>query len=525
MNHQESQEPKDLPQTPEAQTPVARRNFIKGLVVSAAMVPAIPGFASTLKVSSDDELNWMPGWKVREMMVNKQLSPTEVALHFLKRIEKLDPLLHAYITVDEQYTLKEAQMAEKAIMRGEALGPLHGLPIPIKDLYMTKGMRTTRGCMVFKDNIPQVDELLVERLRKAGAVILGKSQTSEFASFPRTKTLLAGECRNPWNTNHITGASSGGSGAAVAAGMSPYAIGSDGGGSTRIPAAYNGVVGFQPSAGRIPAREPHSVQMASAGPMTIDVRDSALIIQALSGMDPRDPSAIERPAPDFLGHLHDGVKGLRIAWSKDWGHAKLDVDPRVSQAVAKAVHRFEDAGARVDNPTIVLDEDKAWEVFMTVNRFAYDRHGHFTDEQFQQLTPPNQHMLTQFSKMGKVNFEQQMAAMEKRADLQRWIDNIFAKHDLICTPTMGLVAPKVPEGEWDQPYTDSHYATRMGTPYTYICNVLGLPAISVPCGFIDGLPIGLQIIGPRFADTRVMAAAQTFSEIQPWMNKHPEMFL
>lgn len=522
MNHQDS---KDVQQNLEAKAPLARRDFIKGVLVSAAITPAIPGIARAATVGSDDELTWMPGWKVREMMANKQVSPTEVALHFLKRIEKFDPLLHAYITVDQEYTLKEAQVAEKAIMKGETLGPLHGLPISIKDLYMTKGMRTTRGCMVFKDNIPQVDELLVERLRKAGAVILGKSQTSEFATFPRTKTLLAGECRNPWNTNHITGASSGGGGAAVAAGMSPYAIGSDGGGSTRIPASYNGVVGFQPSAGRIPSREPHSVQMASAGPMTIDVRDSAIIIQALSGLDPRDPSAIERPAPDFIGHLHDGVKGLRIAWSKDWGHAKMDLDPRVSSAVAKSVKRFEEAGAYIDNPNIVLDEDKAWEVFMSVNLFAYDRAGTYTDEEFQLLTPPSQNMLTEFSKMAEINFEQKMATLEKRAELQSWMDTIFSKYDLICTPTMGLVAPQIPAGEWDQPYADSYYAARMGTPYTYICNVLGLPAISVPCGFIDGLPIGLQIIGPRFSDTRVMAAAQTFSEIQPWMNTHPKMFL
>lgn len=502
-----------------------RRTFLKGSLAAAGA--ASMGVANARTKPTAEDITWLPGYELRQLISQKVLSPVEVTGHFLDRISRLDPVIHAYITVDPDDVMKQARAAEQRVMSGEPLGPLHGLPISIKDLYNTRGLRTTQGSMIYKDFVPDHDAILVERLRQAGAIILGKTQTPEFATFPRTTTLMAGECRNPWNPDHITGASSGGSGAAVASGMSCFSIGSDGGGSTRIPACYNGVFGFQPSAGRIPMRTPRTVHMASAGPMTLYVEDAATIIQVLSGKDPRDPSAIEAEAPNFLGALDKGIKGCRIAWSRDWGVVP-DVEPRVTAAVEKAVQRFTEAGAIVDAPEIRFPDEQAWQVFLTLNETSYRRGGRlldFTPEQQAQLTPPTKQMLELVKSRPAISTEQWHDALKNRAEVMRWMSGLFADHDLICTPTLGIVAPEIPEAPWAQPYPDKYYENHISTCYTYMVNVLGLPAASVPCGFIDGLPIGLQIIGPRFADTRVFRAAQAFARLQPWMAKHPALAL
>lgn len=504
---------------------LSRRKFItNGLMLSAAA--AVPSsLASAIASTSGSELTWMPGWQLVEQIASKKLSPVDVTEHFLKRIDQIDPILRAYITVDHEGARAQAKAAEQAVMRGDKLGPLHGLPISIKDLYMTKGLRTTQGSMAYENTVPEIDELLVERLRGAGAIILGKSQTPEFATFPRTKTIMAGECVNPWNTNHVTGASSGGAAAAVAAGISCFAIASDGGGSTRIPACFNGVFGLQPSAGRIPSRIPKSVQMASAGPTTLHVRDSALMIQVMSGQDPRDPSAIEEASPDFLGELNKGIKDFKIAWSPDLGCVP-NVQPEVVKTVESAVKLFSRVGAHIDNPSLLFPDDQAWQVFLTLNETSYQRGGRLltlSPEEAAKLTPPTQKMLEMVKNSPKVTAKDQIKALELRADVQRWANNIFARYDLLCTPTLGITAPEIPAGEWDQPYTDPYYARHISTSYTYLANILGLPAASVPCGFINGLPVGLQIIGKRFDDVKVMRAAQAFAEIQPWMNKHPAL--
>lgn len=458
-------------------------------------------------------------------MRDRTVSPVELTRAILERITRYDPVIHAYITVDHAGALKQAARAEKDFMQGADLGLLHGIPISIKDLYATRGMRTTQGSRIFANFVPQVDELLVERLRNAGAIIIGKTQTPEFATFPRTKTLLADECVNPWNTARISGASSGGAAAAVAMGMSSFAIGSDGGGSTRIPAALNGVFGFQPSAGRVPMRTPVSVHMASAGPITQDVRDGAIMMQVISGRDARDPSAIDAPAPDLLSGLDTGIVGLRIGWSADWGVIPA-IDSRVLALAERATSIFASAGASVDEASITLPDAQAWPVFIGMNEYSYRRTGRllaFNDEQRALLTPPVQGMLRQIEAVGGTLFSaaDYTRLFELRRGLVQWINGVFSSFDLVCTPTVGQIAPLIPVGEWDQPYTDAYSIDHISTNYTYIANVLGLPAASVPCGLVDGMPVGLQIIGPRLADERVFRAAKTFSELMPWSDRHP----
>ncbi len=467
-------------------------------------------------------LTWMPGWELLERIKTKELSPVEVVRHYLERIERLEPDIHAYITVDGEGALKQAKAAEEAVMGGADLGPLHGLPISIKDLYNTTGLRTTMGSALFEHFVPDYDEILVERLKKAGAIIIGKTQTPEFASFDRTVTPFTEECMNPWDLKRSSGHSSGGAGAAAAAGMTPWAIGSDGGGSTRNPAAYNGVVGFQPSAGRIPMRNPVSMPSSSAGPMTLHVRDAAAIIQAIAGKDPRDPSAIEEASPDFLGELDKGISGLKIAWTGDWGVVPEE-DAAVTELVRRAVLRFSEAGAAVEEPSIVMpDEETTHKVFTFIAAIGGGRLSmweSFTAEQLKLLTPRNQAMIA-MAKDFKPDAKAMRGALEYRAILHQWMSGWFSQYDLICTPTAGRIAPIVPEDKYASPY-DGIYAERSGVNHLYIANALGLPAISVPCGFSDGMPVGMHIVGPRFSDTLVMRAAQAFSQIQPWMDRHP----
>lgn len=504
-------------------TGISRRTALKASIAAAAAgaVPtaAMAGmFKSSVPVT---DVTWMPAVQLAKLVARKKISPVEITQHFLARIDALEPKIHAYITVDTEGALAQAKQAEQQVMRGERLGPMHGLPISIKDLVMTRGLRTTYGSRLYENHIPTRDEIQVERLRAAGAIILGKTNTAEFGRYSRTRTYVGGETLNPWDTERISGASSGGSAAAVAAGISTLSIASDGGGSTRIPACFNGVFGFQPSAGRIPMRIPKKTVMSSTGPATLHVEDAALIMSVIGGPDARDPSAIARPNPDFSGLLNKGVKKARIAWTPNFGRIPT-VDSRVEFAISKAVKLFSDAGADVDMPEIYLPEN-SWEVFWMLNASATgDSLSSMTPAQFEQLTPPLKKLFDRINASPPLTPENEMAALEQRAGLKRWADSIFETYDFICSPTINMVAPKIPD-DWQQPYEHPLFATQISTPFTHIANVLGLPAASVPCGFVDGMPIGLQIISRRFNDVQVLQAAKTFARLQPWMDQHPAM--
>lgn len=503
---------------------ITRRRLLKaGLALTALNTSLSNG--ETIDKNTDqppvDDFTWMSGVQLAGMIANKQVSPVEVTEHFLQRIASIDPLIHAYITVDAEGALAQAKKAERAVMRGEPLGPMHGLPISIKDLVMTRDIRTTYGSLVYKDHFPEYDEIQVERLRAAGAIFLGKTNTSEFGKFSRTRTLVAGETLNPWQIGRISGASSGGSGAAVAAGISTLAIASDGGGSTRIPCCFNGVFGLQPSAGRIPMRIPKKVVMSSTGPATLHVEDAALIMSVIGGPDPRDPSAIEVANPDFLTTLNGGIKGKKIAWTPDFGRIPV-IDKRVVEKIEKAVNQFTLAGATVDLPRLAMPEN-TWEVFWALNASATgDKLAKMSSDDFDLLSPPLKSLFEKIQSFPPMTEEREMAALVERAKLQNWVDSVFAEYDLICSPVTNMIAPKIPDG-WEQPYSHPLFAEQISTPFTHIANVLGLPAASIPCGFVDGMPVGMQVIARRFNDVSVLQAAEVFSQLKPWMHQHPRL--
>src|SRR5215210_7765832 len=297
---------------------------------------------------NDVELAFTPATELRQLVRTKQISPVEIVETVLRRIEHVNPVVNAYVTVVADQAMDAARAAEAAVQRGDELRPLHGIPVSLKDLTTTAAIRTTYGSKLFADNVPPVDALEVTRLRAAGAVVLGKTNTPEFAAGPNTLNALFGATRNPWNLERSAGGSSGGSAVALACGLTPLANGGDLGGSLRIPASLCGVVGFRPSPGRVPMYPSSwtSESFLLVGPMARTVRDVGLMLSVTAGPDDRVPISLDEPGAVFEDAAEGGVRGLRVAWSPDLGISR--VDPEVARIVEAACRRFEDAGCSIE---------------------------------------------------------------------------------------------------------------------------------------------------------------------------------
>ena len=365
----------------------------------------------------DEELAYMPATEMRRLIVDKQVSPVEVTELYLRRIERLDPQLNSFLTVSADEAMRSARVAEQAVVSGESLGLLHGLPVSIKDLEMTRGMRTTGGSLIFKDRVPDEDSIVVERVRNAGAVILGKTNTPEFGLLGRTENRLGGPCRNPWNLARTSGGSSGGAAAAIAVGLCVLATGSDGGGSIRIPSSFCGIYGIKPTQGRVPHYSGGAAPVVTnlfsqSGPMTRTVRDSALLLQVLAGPDSRDRGSFRNVPDNYLAAVDRGVKGLRIAWSPDFGYASID--PEVHEVVESAARSFQDLGCLVDEIELKLDApfDAFWELFCSISSARYPN---VLDQHSEELTD-----------YGRETFE--LGARSTGADFARSLGRV----DVLC---------------------------------------------------------------------------------------------
>src|SRR5947208_765348 len=298
---------------------------------------------------SDERLCWTPATELAALIRKKKVSPVEVLDTVLERIERLNPKLNAFVTLTDEQARREAKAAERALSKkGARLGPLHGVPFSVKDLVITKGVRTTFGTPLYRDNVPSEDAPMVERLKAAGAIMLGKTNTPTFGWIGATHNLLFGPTRNPWNLGRTPGGSSGGASAAAAAGLGPLHVGTDGGGSIRIPASFAGIYGLKASFGRIPAYPPSGAwSLSHIGPMTRTVADAALMLQVAAGPDERDQTSLPAAPVDYVKALAGGVKGLRVAWSADLGFADV-VDPEVRDLCAKGASAFREVGCRVE---------------------------------------------------------------------------------------------------------------------------------------------------------------------------------
>ena len=471
----------------------------------------------------DENLAFAPAYEQAALIASKQVSPVELAAMYFERIERLDSRLNAYLTLTRDEAMAAARAAEDAVTRGDALGPLHGVPISIKDLQMTKGVRTTMGSLAYKDQIPDADSAVVERVRASGAVMLGKTNTPEFGLLGANENRLGEECRNPWDTARTSGASSGGAGAAVAAGLCALGTGGDGGGSIRIPASFCGIYGIKPTQGRVssfsgvPPAAPTGNLLSQQGPMSRTVRDSAILLQALAGYDGRDVSSLRAPVPDFVGALDRDISGLRIAWSADYGYA--GVDPEVIEISAAAARVFEGLGCSVDESDLALEEAfETWWVFFSANVAATQ--GHLLDDPADPLSWYGRMAIEDGARTSAADFARALGGRDRM--ISQFAD-VFDDYDLLLSPTMATTA--FPVGEYPEEVAGKRNATRRGwgfLPFTHPINTIGHPAASVPCGFsADGLPVGLHIVGRKGDEATVLAASAAFERAAPWAGRRP----
>ena len=463
----------------------------------------------------DRELAHIPALELKELIATKQVSPVEVTELYYRRIEELDPQLNSYLTLDQDAAMATAREAEAAVQRGDELGPLHGLPISIKDLELSKGIRTTGGSLIYKGRIPEEDSVVVERVRQAGAIVLGKTNTPEFGLLGRTENRLGDPCGNPWDPTRTAGGSSGGAAASVIAGLTSLATGSDGGGSTRIPASFCGAYGIKPTQGRIPMYGGAAAVKAGnffsqSGPITRTVRDSAMLFQVLSGYDARDASALRDPNDDYLAAADKGVKGLRIAWSPDYGYAP--VDPEVKEMVGKAARVFEELGCSVEETDLALDSpfDWWWKLFGGV---VLARYGSVFEEHRDQLADYSVECFEVGAEATGADVFRSLGQMDL---LKAQFDDLFEKYDLLISPT--LAVPAFPHGKPPTEIGGKPVHWFWGyLPFTYPINAIGHCAVSIPCGFSsEGLPIGMHIVGRRLAESTLIAASAAFEEARPW---------
>jgi aspartyl-tRNA(Asn)/glutamyl-tRNA(Gln) amidotransferase subunit A len=441
----------------------------------------------------------------------RELSPVAITELLLARIEQHDAQLRSFITVMADSARHAARAAEAAIQAGNYLGPLHGIPIAIKDLYATRGVRTTFGSPLFAEWIPDYDAAVVERLKRAGAVLIGKANLHELAFGTTSANPHYGAVNNPWNLQCHAGGSSGGSAAAVAAGLAFGALGSDTGASIRQPAACCGIVGLKPTYGRVSkfGALPLSWSMDHAGPMTRTVTDAALMLQVLAGDDSRDPGCVSHPVPDYTAQLDGGVRGKKIGVAREFFFAECD--PDVVSAVEAALDVFRDLGATVEDLT--LPDMQAARAAGTVILFSEAAAYHAAD--LRQRPHAFSDEVRALLEMGSFYTAiQYVQAQRLRRQLTTETCRALAAYDAMVMPTSPIPATPL------NPDPPGHAALRPRNTLPF--DLISLPAISVPCGFTRaGLPVGLQIVGKAFDEAGVLRVARAYEQATAWRTHHP----
>ncbi len=459
--------------------------------------------------SSADLCAW-PAADLARSIAARELSATEVMEAHLARIDRVNPAVNAIVTLLPDEARRGAEAADAAVARGDALGPLHGLPVAHKDLTWTKGIRTTFGCRAFEHFVPDEDALIVERLRSAGAITVGKTNTPELGAGSQTFNAVFGATRNPYDTTKTCGGSSGGAAAALATGMLPIADGSDLGGSLRNPAGFCNVVGFRPSPGRVPIWPSQAAwfPMGVQGPMARNVSDVALMLSAIAGPDPRAPISLPEPGTVFGPPLDREMDGIRVAWSRDL--AGLPVDPRVTAVIEAERGTFERLGCAVEDDE--PDMSGVDEVFRVWRAWYFEAcYGTLLDEHRELLKDTVIWNIEEGRRLSGPRLGDAARAWSALLDRVR---RFFERFDFLVLPVS-----QVPPFDVDQPYVTEIDGVAMKTYLDWMSScahisVLGLPAISVPCGFTDdGLPVGVQIVGRQHDDLGVLRLAHAFEQV------------
>jgi aspartyl-tRNA(Asn)/glutamyl-tRNA(Gln) amidotransferase subunit A len=466
--------------------------------------------------SPSDDLCFLPAVEVAARIKAKDLSPVELVDAVLRRIEALNTRLNAFCFVHADEAREQARAAEAAVLRGAPLGPLHGVPVSVKDNVPVAGKPLTYGSRLLRENVAQESSPIATRIAEAGAIVIGRTNTPEYAWRGSTDNRLFGETRNPWDLTRTAGGSSGGAGAAVAAGLAPLAVGTDGAGSIRIPASFCGIVGHKPSFGRVPFYpSPGANELAAhVGPMTRTVRDAALFLDVLAGPDERDRFSLPATSERYVESVEGGVRGWRIAWSPDLG--RIPVDPEVRRIAEMAVRAFSDLGAEVDEPDLGLS-DPAPMLAVLYPAVQAAAHALRSPAEHAEMDPGLVAIAQEGARYSAVDVGRAMATRAAYWDQMR---RAFEGIDVLVTPTisvpafeLGIVGPSDVAGT---PVV--HLAWTLAYPF----NFTGQPAVTVPCGVTEGgLPVGLQIVGKRHADGAVLRAAAAFESARPWADRRP----
>ena len=464
---------------------------------------------------SASEICFLTATELAHHIQTRELSVTEVMADHLNQIEQTNPKVNAIVTLLPEQAMDQAKAADGALTRGQKMGPLGGLPVAIKDLVPTKGIRTTFGSPIYKDSVPDEDGLIVERLKKAGAIIIGKTNTPEFGAGSQTYNEVFGETLNPYDTSKTCGGSSGGAAVALACGMIPIADGSDLGGSLRNPANFCNIVGFRPSPGRVPSWPGSTAwfPLAVQGPMARTVPDIALMMQAIAGPDPRSPISITEPGSIFTNHLERDFKGVRIAWSRDLGG--LPVDPRVTAVIEGQRHIFENLGCIVED--IEPDFTDANEVFKVWRAWFFELN-------FGELLKTHRDQIKD-TVIWNIEMGQQLTGPQlgwaevKRTEIFHRFREFMAQYEFLIAPVS-----QVPPFDVKQLYITEINGVEMETYIDWMkscfqITITGSPSISVPCGFTpEGLPVGVQLVGRHEDDFGVLQLANAFEQATEfWM--------
>ena len=450
------------------------------------------------------------------LIARKEIAPTELLAAHLRRIEKIDGRLNSFVTMIDAAT-DAARSAEAEIQSGNHKGPLHGIPIALKDLFATKGIRTAAGSRVMRDCVPDTDSTVAQRFKEAGAVTIGKLQMDEFAMGATSVNPHDGPARNPWNTECITGGSSGGSAAAVAARLCMGSMGSDTGGSIRVPAALCGIVGLKPTFGLVSRFGvlPVSWTLDTVGPMTRTVQDAALMLNAIAGHDRRDLSTSRRPVEDYTATLHDGIEGVRVGVLEEAFSAV--VQDEVGELARRAVTVLEDLGALVDHTSISLMGRDGFSGAIMLAEYAavhLETYRNRADE----ISKQAREVIEAGLFVTGVDY---VNAHRKRTRFNREFAKIWGRFDVLVGPTERITAPTIEDASLSEASgAESRYPSLSSLAGPF--NATGSPAVTVPCGFTDsGMPVGIQVVGRAFGDAMVLRVAKAYQDATTWHTLEP----
>jgi len=484
---------------------------------------AVMGAAALLKLSAAQEraaeLCFLPALEQSRLLRAKKLSARELLDAHLEQIARWNPRVNAIVTLVADQAREQARRADESLAAGAWLGPLHGLPVAHKDLNNTRGIRTTFGSRIFKDNVPTTDALIVERIRNAGAVTLGKTNTPEFGAGSQTFNEVFGATHNPYDLTKTCGGSSGGAAVALACGMIALAEGSDMGGSLRNPAAFCNVTGLRTAPGRVPKHAPTLAwsTLSVDGPMARNTADLAFFLSAMAGPDARSPIAITEPGARFAAPLERSFKGVRVAWARDLGG--LPFDPRVRRAVDAQRKTLESLGCLVEDAE--PDFSGADESFKTLRGWHYAAQYQDAVKNHRDLVKDT--IIWEVERGARISGLELSRAETQHTALFERMRLFFDRHSYFVLPTT-----QVPPFDINEPYVKAINGVKMETyidwmKSCYFISITGLPAISIPCGFTpEGLPVGLQIVGRHQDEWSVLQLAHAFEEAAGFTKRHPQ---